>query len=164
MVEFQPNVEDLDGFDELKDEDKAKIRTAWEVGHVAEEDIPETAKKTADTDGAEDEDGEKAPKKKRAPKKKKDEEAEDDDAEKEKAPARKRAKVRRPSAVFSLLVAHQLVYNRSLPMPPTPRVLLRRRLPQKPRRPLRRPLPRFVASFTLLASTNIPNNSVEGCY
>lgn len=59
---------DLDGYDELKDEDKAKLDTAFEVGHVAEEDIPETAK---GGDGEEDEEEEGTKKRKRkAPAKK----------------------------------------------------------------------------------------------
>ncbi|KAI0070546.1 zf-PARP-domain-containing protein, partial [Panus rudis PR-1116 ss-1] len=37
--------EDLDGFEELKPEDQEKIRHAWQDGKVAEEDIPESAKK-----------------------------------------------------------------------------------------------------------------------
>ncbi|KAJ3535013.1 hypothetical protein NM688_g7039 [Phlebia brevispora] len=63
------DADELDGFDELRDEDKEKIRTAWEVGHVADEDIPESARKK-DEDGDEEEgegeEGEK-PKKKKAP-------------------------------------------------------------------------------------------------
>lgn len=60
--------EDLDGFDELNDEDKEKIRKAWEVGHVADEDIPDTARK-ADDDGEEEDEGdEEKPKKKAAAK------------------------------------------------------------------------------------------------
>ncbi|KAF9480965.1 zf-PARP-domain-containing protein [Pholiota conissans] len=67
---------DLDGFEDLKDEDKAKIIKAWQDGEVADEDIPDSARKPAG------EEGEEKPKKttKKATKKKADE-AEDDDAE-----------------------------------------------------------------------------------
>lgn len=73
------NAEDLDGFEDLKEEDQERVRRAWEEGRVADEDIPETARKPADA-----EDDEK-PKRKRAPAKKKDE------AEDEEKPKRKRA-------------------------------------------------------------------------
>ncbi|GJE86488.1 zf-PARP domain-containing protein [Phanerochaete sordida] len=62
--------EDLDGFEDLEDEDKARIRKAYQDGHVADEDIPESARKPAADDMDEDEDGEK-PKKKAAAKGKK---------------------------------------------------------------------------------------------
>lgn len=61
------SAEDLDGFEDLKEEDQERVRRAWEEGRVADEDIPETARKPADA-----EDDEK-PKKKRAPAKKKNE-------------------------------------------------------------------------------------------
>ena len=67
MTKAVENAEDLDGYEDLRDEDKAKIDTAWEVGHVADEDIPASARKPA----KEDDDGEEKPKKKRAPAKKK---------------------------------------------------------------------------------------------
>lgn len=54
---------DLDGYDELRPEDQAKVDKAWEEGHVEDEDIPESAKKA---EGDEEEEDEK-PKKKRAP-------------------------------------------------------------------------------------------------
>ena len=57
---------DLDGFEDLKPEDQAKVVQALQEGHVAEEDIPESAKK------AEGDDGEDKPKRKKAPPKKKD--------------------------------------------------------------------------------------------
>lgn len=57
---------ELDGYDELRPEDKAKVDTAWEAGHVADEDIPESAKKPA---GEEDKDDEEKPKKKAGAKK-----------------------------------------------------------------------------------------------
>jgi hypothetical protein len=39
------SADELDGFDALKDEDKERFRKAWEEGKVADEDIPETARK-----------------------------------------------------------------------------------------------------------------------
>ncbi|KAG2068407.1 zf-PARP-domain-containing protein [Suillus decipiens] len=109
------SADELDGFDDLKDEDKERLRKAWEEGKVADEDIPETARKAPGEEAEDDEekpkkrapakakkdasgeDGEK-PKRKRAPAKaKKAEDEGDEDAEDKpkKAPARKpRAKVR----------------------------------------------------------------------
>jgi hypothetical protein len=108
------SADELDGFDDLKDEDKERLRKAWEEGKVADEDIPETARKAPGEEAEEEEekpkkrapakakkdaageDGEK-PKRKRAPAKaKKAEDEGDEDAEDKpkKAPARKpRAKV-----------------------------------------------------------------------
>ena len=57
---------DLDGYEELRSEDQEKIDKAWEDGEVADEDIPETARKP-EKDGDEDEE---KPKKKKAPAKK----------------------------------------------------------------------------------------------
>ncbi|CAK5264998.1 unnamed protein product, partial [Mycena citricolor] len=57
---------ELDGFEDLNEEDQERVTKAWEDGHVADEDIPESARK----DG-EGEEGEEKPKKKAAPKKKK---------------------------------------------------------------------------------------------
>jgi hypothetical protein len=48
------NPSDLDGYDDLKPEDKAKVDKAWEEGKVAPEDIPESAKKPQ---GEEEEEG-----------------------------------------------------------------------------------------------------------
>ena len=62
--------DDLDGFEDLNDEDQERIRKAYEVGHVADEDIPESARKPADDADEDDEDGAK-PKKKAAAKGKK---------------------------------------------------------------------------------------------
>lgn len=78
------SAEDLDGFEDLNDEDQQKLKTAWEVGHVAEEDIPPTAKK--------DDDEEEKPKK-RATKKKKEAEDEGEEEEEEKP---KKTKGRKP--------------------------------------------------------------------
>lgn len=57
--------DELDGFDDLSEEDQDRIKKAWEDGHVAAEDVPETAKKA---DGEDDEDEDK-PKKKGGKKK-----------------------------------------------------------------------------------------------
>jgi hypothetical protein len=64
------NADELDGFEDLKGADQARVRKAWEEGKVAEEDIPETAKKLGDASEDEEKPEEK-PKKKRAPPKKK---------------------------------------------------------------------------------------------
>ncbi|KAF8956286.1 hypothetical protein BDZ97DRAFT_1671792 [Flammula alnicola] len=65
---------ELDGFEDLKPEDQARVTKAWEVGEVADEDIPESARKP---EGEEDEE---KPKKaaKKAPAKKKAAAAESD--------------------------------------------------------------------------------------
>ncbi|KLO15210.1 zf-PARP-domain-containing protein [Schizopora paradoxa] len=60
------NAADLDGYDELRQEDQEKIDKAWEDGEVADEDIPESARKP-EKDGDDDEE---KPKKKKAPAKK----------------------------------------------------------------------------------------------
>lgn len=65
---------ELDGYEDLKAADQAKVDKAWEEGHVADEDIPASARKPeadGDGDGEGDEDGEAKPKKKKAPAKKK---------------------------------------------------------------------------------------------
>jgi Poly(ADP-ribose) polymerase and DNA-Ligase Zn-finger region len=63
------SADELDGFDDLQPGDQDKVRKAWEDGHVADEDIPETARKAEGGDDAE----EAKAKKKRAPAKKDDE-------------------------------------------------------------------------------------------
>ncbi len=80
---------ELDGFDELKEEDKAKVIQAWQDGHVADEDIPASARKP---EGEEEEKPKKkAPAKKAA--KKKDEDAEEGTEEEvEEKPKKKPAK------------------------------------------------------------------------
>ncbi|TFY54279.1 hypothetical protein EVJ58_g8959 [Rhodofomes roseus] len=60
--------DELDGFDDLTDEDKDKIRVAWEDGKVADEDIPDTAQKP---EGEEDEEEDEEKPKKKAPGRKK---------------------------------------------------------------------------------------------
>jgi Poly(ADP-ribose) polymerase and DNA-Ligase Zn-finger region len=57
------SADELDGFDELQPVDQEKVRKAWEDNQVADEDIPETARKAEGGDDAE----EAKPKKKRAP-------------------------------------------------------------------------------------------------
>ena len=88
---------ELDGYDELRPEDQAKVIKAWQEGHVADEDIPESARKPAD-----DEDGAEKPKKaKRAPTKKK---ATESDGEAEERP--KKAKT--AAAKVCSLLSHLL--------------------------------------------------------
>jgi hypothetical protein len=50
------NPSDLDGYDSLEPEDKEKVNKAWEEGKVAEEDIPESAKKPQGDDEEADDD------------------------------------------------------------------------------------------------------------
>ncbi|TFK28500.1 zf-PARP-domain-containing protein [Coprinopsis marcescibilis] len=83
------NAEDLDGFADLKPEDQAKIRKAWQDGQVDDADL--TANQLPKTA----EEAEEEPvKKKRAPKKKKADEEDDEEPEepaekpKKKAPAK----------------------------------------------------------------------------
>ena len=42
MKESLGEAEELDGFEDLNDEDKARVQKAWEEGHVDPEDVPET--------------------------------------------------------------------------------------------------------------------------
>ncbi|TDL21946.1 zf-PARP-domain-containing protein [Rickenella mellea] len=127
---------DLDGFDELKPEDQAKIQKAWDEGHVADEDIPETARKPAAEGG--DEDGGEKPKRKRAPAKKKakkdeDEEGDEEEAEekpKKKAAPRKKAKVRRSmSALFQTFSYETRILRKLLTMKARMTKKSQRRLP-----------------------------------
>lgn len=73
VKEIHPEASDLDGYDDIGEENQAKIIKAWQDGHVAEEDIPESArKKPADGEEAEGEGSEKKkPARKRGPAKKK---------------------------------------------------------------------------------------------
>ena len=57
-------VDELDGFNELLTAEQDKFRNAWEDGHVADEDIPETARKAEGDVGANEE---ATPEKKHAP-------------------------------------------------------------------------------------------------
>jgi len=78
MQELYSDPSDLDGFEDIKPEDKERIRKALQDGHVAEEDIPPSARKEGAADeGTEGEDeGEEKPKKRAAPRKRKETEAE----------------------------------------------------------------------------------------
>jgi len=71
---------ELDGYDDLNPEDQARVIKAYQEGHVADEDIPESARKPAD------EEGEEKPKK--AGRKKK---ADDDEGEAAEKPKKARA-------------------------------------------------------------------------
>ena len=86
---------ELDGYDDLKPEDQAKIFKAWQEGKVDPADIPETAKKPAA--GDEDQEDEEKPKKKaaakRAPKKKAEDEEEGGEAVEKPKKSRAKAKV-----------------------------------------------------------------------
>jgi len=76
---------DIDGFEDLRPEDQNRVTKALEDGEVAQEDIPDSAKKP--DDGKEKEE-EKPKKAKRAPKKRK---AEDGADEREEKPKKARA-------------------------------------------------------------------------
>ncbi|KAI0634798.1 poly polymerase and DNA-ligase Zn-finger region-domain-containing protein [Trametes polyzona] len=62
--------DELDGFEDLKEEDQERVKKAWEEGHVAPEDVPETARKADGEEGEDDE--EEKPKKGRGKKKDED--------------------------------------------------------------------------------------------
>ncbi|KIK96710.1 hypothetical protein PAXRUDRAFT_69800, partial [Paxillus rubicundulus Ve08.2h10] len=47
------SADELDGFEDLNDEDKDRVRHAFDEGKVADEDIPETARKAGGDDEAE---------------------------------------------------------------------------------------------------------------
>ena len=63
---------ELDGYSDLRPEDQERVDKAWEDGHVADEDIPESAKKPA----GEGEEEDKPKRKKAAAKKTEGEEGE----------------------------------------------------------------------------------------
>ncbi|KAJ3992258.1 zf-PARP-domain-containing protein [Lentinula boryana] len=95
-----PDASDVDGFEELRPEDQQKVIKAWEEGKVADEDIPETARKA---DGDEDEDdGEKPKRKARATKKK----ADDDGEEK---PKKARATKAKPKVSLRLVCSKHCI-------------------------------------------------------
>jgi hypothetical protein len=77
---------ELDGYEELQPDDQERVKKAYEDGHVAPEDVPESAKKPAGEDGDAEEDEDQPKKKSRATKKKDDgeEKAKKDDGEKPK--------------------------------------------------------------------------------
>merc|ERR1711939_482199 len=86
---------ELDGYEDLRPEDQAKIDKAFEDGHVDPDDVPESAKKPEDDEAAEGE-GDESPAKKKKPaakksKKAKEEEGAPDEAEEKKAAPKKRA-------------------------------------------------------------------------
>jgi hypothetical protein len=91
MKAAHPEPSDLDGYEELREEDQAKIIKAWQEGHVDPADVPESAKK-------EEVEGEEKPKKKAAPRKKKaDDEADGEAAEEKPKRSRAKAKVKLPT-------------------------------------------------------------------
>lgn len=84
MVSAHPEPSDLDGFSDLREDDQARIRKAWQEGHVDPADIPSTQAQP----------GDKPEKKKAAPKKKKgeaEEEEGEDAAETSEKPKKARA-------------------------------------------------------------------------
>jgi len=101
---------ELDGFDEISEANQEKLTAAWESGEVADEDIPESARKPEKDDEEEEEtakpkkrtrkkkddgDDEEAKPKKRGRKKK--EEDDEDEPVKKKAPAKKTADKKAPA-------------------------------------------------------------------
>lgn len=58
---------DLDGYDDLKPEDQAKITKAFQEGQVDPADVPESAKKADGEDGEDDEEGGSKKRKRKAP-------------------------------------------------------------------------------------------------
>lgn len=46
------DADDLDGIETLDEEDQEKIRKAWEVGHVDDADIPDSARKPAEDEAS----------------------------------------------------------------------------------------------------------------
>lgn len=81
MKRSHSEADKLGGFDELREEDQDKIRKAWDVGHVADADIPETARKPDDDEHA---NGSKTKHKEKAVKRAKDH-GDDDEPQKKKA-------------------------------------------------------------------------------
>lgn len=124
------SADDLDGFDELQSVDQEKIRKAWEDGHVADEDIPETARKAEGDDDAE----EVKPKKKRASAKKDDD---GEPAKPKKARTSKKASCCR-SWCFSPQDADLVAIYRSQMKKATRRTIAQKR--RSPRKPLRQSL------------------------
>jgi hypothetical protein len=87
---------ELDGYDELKPEDQAKIVKAWQEGKVDPADVPESARKPEAGD-EDEEGGEKRKKKaapKKAPKKKADDAEEEEGVEAVEKPKKSRAKAK----------------------------------------------------------------------
>jgi len=104
---MKKNFEDaseLDGYEDLRPEDQEKVNKAWEDGQVADEDIPESARKAPNNNSGgetdKDEAKEKAKKKKAAAAKKRKvekdaapdlEDDEDEKPKKKRAPSKKKA-------------------------------------------------------------------------
>lgn len=143
---------ELDGFEDLNDDDKAKIIKAYEDGQVADEDIPESArkpegeekpkkkaggkkaaKKDEDAEEGEEEEAEEKPKKKAAKKaaKKKDEDAdgEEEVAEEKPKKARTSKKVFQLSRALQTSLADCFTCNRRLKPKSVRKLKNRRRLP-----------------------------------
>ena len=80
---------ELDGFEDLKPEDQEKITKAWEDGTVADEDIPESARKPEAEEGAETDKPKKAAAKKAPKKKAAAEDADEEGADEDEAPKKK---------------------------------------------------------------------------
>jgi len=122
------DADNLDGFEDIKEEDQEKVKAAWEAGHVADEDIPPTARK----EGTGDEEEEEKPKKRVSKKKK---EANDDEEEEEPKP--KKARGRKPKVRHA-----QRSSSRRLP------TKFCRRLPRMvPRNLLKNPRPLVLVSL-----------------
>ncbi|OCF32768.1 hypothetical protein I316_05403 [Kwoniella heveanensis BCC8398] len=64
-----PDPADLDGYDELPENYQEKVSAAMEEGHVADEDVPDSARKPPTPEGEEGEPSSSPAKKKSAPKK-----------------------------------------------------------------------------------------------
>lgn len=82
------SAEDLDGFEDLNEEDQERVREAYETGKVRDEDIPESARKPGKDEGEDEEEGEKKPAAKRGRKKK--DEADGEEKEKPKRGRKKK--------------------------------------------------------------------------
>ncbi|KAJ7367800.1 hypothetical protein DFH08DRAFT_5992 [Mycena albidolilacea] len=95
MKKIHEDSSEVDGFEDLSEEDQARFSKAFENGEVPDEDIPDSARKpAAGDDDDDDEDGDKPKKKKAAPKKKKTAAEDGDDEPKPKkkaAPKKKKA-------------------------------------------------------------------------
>ena len=147
---------ELDGFEDLKKEDQERVTKAFESGKVADEDIPDSARKP---DGAaaddDEEDDEEKPKKKRAPAKKKDADAEEKP---------KRARAPKVSTILKLLSQNDDVPDRIFP-PPCYRKPQKRRtkMAKRKRSPRGNPEPRYVPWF-LASSLYDMYLSTEGCH
>jgi hypothetical protein len=69
VKEIHPEASDLDGYEDIGDENQAKLIKAWQEGHVDEEDIPESARKPADGGEEGEGSGKKSTRKRGPPKK-----------------------------------------------------------------------------------------------